>query len=89
MGSIWLLIVTIVSVTNGGDVTVKNEVHWPNDPSYNTEQLCNAAGRVMSDKIQLNVGTEGVVFWSCQEAGLDAMIKGAGKAAPTANGQAL
>jgi hypothetical protein len=89
LGSIWLLVLTIVGTTDG-NINVQNDVRWPNDPTYNTEQLCNEAGKTLADKLQTEVGTaNGVVFWKCQEASLDNMIKGAGKSAPKANGQPL
>ena len=88
MGSIWLLVLIVVGV-EAGDVKVETDVRWPNDPSYNTEQLCDAAGKTLADKIQVEVGTAGAVFWKCQEASLDNMLKGVGKSAPKANGQSL
>lgn len=89
MGTIWLLVIIVVGSANGS-LEVKTDVRWPNDPNFNTQQLCDTAGQTIADKMQVELGTNnGVVFWKCQEASLDEMLKGAGKAAPTANGQAL
>lgn len=89
MGSIWLLVIIVVGTANGS-VQVKTDVRWPNDPNYNTEKLCDTAGQTLADKMQVELGTNnGVVFWQCQQASLDEMLKGAGKVAPTANGQEL
>ena len=91
MGSIWLLIMVIVGTNAAGnDVTVQTEAHWSNDPTYNTEPMCNEAGKTLADKMQTEVGTNnGIVFWKCQEASLDEMLKGATESAPKANGTAL
>lgn len=76
--------------TAGNDITVQTEAHWSNDPVYNNEQSCNEAGKALADKMQVEVGTaNAMVFWKCQEASLDEMLKGAGKSAPKANGTAL
>lgn len=89
MGTIWLLVLIVVGSANG-EVTVKTDVHWPNDPNFNTEQLCNEAGKTLADRMQVEIGTNsGIVFWKCQEASLDEMLKGAGKSAPKANGESL
>ena len=89
MGTIWLLIMVVVGVAND-DVKVQTDVRWPNDPGFNTEQLCNEAGKTLADKMQIEIGSNnGLVFWKCQSASLDEMIKGAVQSAPKANGTAL
>ena len=89
MGTIWLLVMIVVGVADN-DVKVQTEVHWPNDPNFNTEQLCNEAGKALADKMQVEIGSNnGLVFWKCQGASLDEMIEGAGKSAPKANGTSL
>lgn len=86
MGTIWLLVLIIV----GSDGTVKTDVRWANNPEYNTEQLCNAAGKTLADDLLSQIGSDnGAVFWKCQEASIDEMLKGAGKSVPKANGTEL
>ena len=88
LGSIWLLTLIVVSVPDG-KLSVDAEVHFANDPKFNTAEMCDLAGKTLADTIQQNLGTKGAVFYKCESASIDSMLKGVGKTAPKVEGDAL
>ena len=73
---IWFIVLT--TIMSNGDVYA--EVQFPLDPQYNNEQSCNESGIAVVNQKQLELGTNsGKVFYICQSADSDSLLKVLGK----------
>ena len=73
---IWFIVLT--TIMSNGDVY--SEVQFPLDPKYNDEKSCNEVGFAVVDQKQLELGTNsGKVFYICQSADSESLLKVLGK----------
>ena len=73
---IWFIILT--TVMNNGDVYT--DVRPATTPEYNNEQSCNAAGKILVDQKQIEVGTSnGKTYYVCQVLSDDDIRAATGK----------
>lgn len=60
---IWFVI--LVTINTSGTVTATT--HYPKSPTVNNEKTCNEYGELLSNKVQMEKGTNNSkVFWKCE-----------------------
>jgi hypothetical protein len=73
---IWFVILTIV-MSNGD---VYSEVRLASDPTYNNEQLCNEAGKILVEEKQVEIGTtNGKAYYICNSFSSEEIDKALGR----------
>lgn len=69
---IWFVI--LVTINTSGTVTATT--HYPQSPTYNNESSCNKYGETLSNKIQMERGTNNSkVFWKCEALSYETVAK--------------
>jgi hypothetical protein len=59
---VWFIVLNILM----NDGAMYTKIHVANDPTYNNEQSCNEAGKILVDQAQLEIGTNsGKTFFTC------------------------
>ena len=73
---IWFIVLNIVM----NDGTLYTDVHFPNNPQYNTEKACNEAGQALADAEQVKIGTNaGTTYFICKAITPEEILKAIGE----------
>lgn len=69
---IWFLMIVSISA----DGSVSSVIETPTKPEYNTEAACNQAGKVISEQLQLKLGTNNAkLYWKCSSMPLKELMQ--------------
>lgn len=73
---IWFIVLTTIM----GNGEVYTEVRPATSPEFNTKEQCLAAGQLIVDQKQIEVGTDnGKVYYVCHSITADEFLKAVGK----------
>ena len=73
---IWFIVLT--TILNNGDVYT--EVRPATSPEYNTQEQCIAAGQLIVDQKQIEIGTtNGKVYYICHSLTSEEILKALGE----------